>query len=323
MGKIVSIEKVRVSEYEKLFENESTHFYYVALHNLVISVVKSLIPSHLPAGRQGTTPVTILDAGCGTGLLSKKLKQYGRVTSVDISSEAIKFCQQRGINAIKASINKLPFKASSFNIVTSIDVLYHKGVNDKLAIKEFYRVIQPKGFLILRVAANNWLSSEHDQKVHTRHRYSKIEIGEKLEGAGFRVAKLSFMNFSLLPAAILFKNLSLNKVNPFINFIFKYILAVENKVLRHINFPQGVGLLAVAQKYDSHPQKNPPCGEFFWLRRIVSQVLFMAIINLCPQASGLGKATFYLRRQANAPFGGCSGEVFLFSPSFLDRLGPR
>ena len=230
---------MKISEYQKLFDNETTHFFYVSLHNLIIDEIEKLLPMY---GK-------ILDAGCGTGLLTKRLEKFGDVTSVDINPEAIRFCKKRGVKVIKASINELPFEDNSFDIVTSIDVLYHKGVNDKLAIKEFYRVIKPKGFLILRVAANNWLSSEHDQKVHTRHRYSKTEIGEKLEGAGFRVAKLSFMNFSLLPAAILFKNLSLKKVNPFVNFIFKYILAVENKLLGHINLPQGTGLFAVAKKY--------------------------------------------------------------------------
>ena len=92
---------MQVSEYENIYKNEGSHFFYVGNHFVILNLV-----------RQYANGVShnILDAGCGTGLLAKKLQLFGSVTGVDISPEAIKYAKKRGVNARLASIAKLPFK---------------------------------------------------------------------------------------------------------------------------------------------------------------------------------------------------------------------
>lgn len=243
---------MEMAEYQNIFQNETNHFLYTSRHNLIVSLIKTYLRKK---GR-----INILDTGCGTGLLAKKLTPLGNVDAIDISDEAIKFARKRGVNAKKASVTKIPFKDNNFDLVTSIDVLYHHAVKDDIkALKEIFRVLVPGGILILRVPANKWIKTKHDKFVHTRERYEKSELKSKLESAGFSIKKLSFVNLPLLPLAFIrhmVDNLS-NKSAPtsavettpeVVNQTLKFILDLETKIIKYIDLPFGIGLIAVCHK---------------------------------------------------------------------------
>ena len=204
--------------------------------------------------------IKILDAGCGTGLLAKKLEEYGDVTGLDFSNEALKYARRRGIKTVHGSVVKLPFKANTYDLVTSIDVIYHNSIKeDQVALNELYRVLKEGGHLILRVPANKWLHTSHDAHVHTRERYNKIELYRKLRGTGFDVKRLTFMQFALLPLAFIKQLLEgslssdiksgVERVNPLVNSFLEFILTIENfLILKGLNLPAGLGLIAVCQK---------------------------------------------------------------------------
>lgn len=242
---------MNISEYKNIFDNEESHFFYVGNHRIVLSLLKQYV-----GNRRG---IKILDAGCGTGLLAKKLKEFGKVWAVDPSEEAIKFARKRGVNVRKASVTKLLFKDRFFDAVTCIDVIYHKKVNDQKALQEIFRVLKPGGLLILRVPANKNLKLAHDTHVHTRERYDKEELRIKLESAGFQIEKLSFVNMLLLPLAFgrhLLERIkggkhpasSIGKAPSFLNQMLLAGLSWEPFLLRFSNIPFGLGLIAVCRK---------------------------------------------------------------------------
>lgn len=242
---------MKIQEYKNIFDNETSHFYYITNHEIILSLLKKYLPKN-------QHKLKILDAGCGTGLLAKKLEQFGFVTGLDISPEAIKFAKSRIKKLVRGSVDKLPFDKNTFDAVTSLDVIYHKAVNDKKALGEFLRVLKPGGILILRVPAIKWLNLKHDKYVHTRERYSKQELIEKLQNTGFLIQKVSFVNSVLLPLAILNQlkekvfdekiKSGISKTPKFTNALLTCILSLENKILNRTSLPFGLGIVAVAIK---------------------------------------------------------------------------
>jgi len=177
------------SEYENIYRNEETHFYYTSLNNLVVNL---LVRERLSRFSK------ILDAGCGTGGLLQRLSKSYLAEGVDISPEALKFCKIRKVKTRMGSLEKLPHMSGLFDAVVSIDVIYHRFIrDDNKAVSELARVIKPGGVLILRAPAFNFLKSDHDKTVMTNRRYIKEEIKELAKKAGLGVVQISYLNPSL------------------------------------------------------------------------------------------------------------------------------
>lgn len=240
-------------EYEIMFNIEEKLWWYRGLRDLLFAYVK----------KENSDNLKLLDAGCGTGKFLELCKNY-KTYGLDFSPEAIKFSLLRKLkNIVRASVTHIPFSNNFFNIVTSMDVLCHMSIeDDRMAIKEFYRVLNKDGLLILNLPAYDFLKSTHDKAVHTKHRYNKKELKEKLEEAGFKIEKLTYRNFFLFPLAFIMrflKKLCLKKTDKtksdlnvppeFINKIFFYILFVENMLIKNgINLPAGLSIFCVARK---------------------------------------------------------------------------
>lgn len=240
---------MEISEYKNIYENEGSHFFYASTHFLV----EKLIRKYARMGKR-----KILDAGCGTGGLMKKLTMFGEVAGIDYSPEAIKFARKRGLAVKKATILKIPFPASTFDVVTSIDVIYHRAIdNDVAALKEMGRVLKRDCVLILRVPANKFLLSAHDVHVHTARRYDKRELVKKLRQAGLKIKFISYVHAPIFPLSlmrVLFEKLAhkpsastVGRVNPIINAVLTAVLKLEAEILaRGLEIPFGQGLITVA-----------------------------------------------------------------------------
>ena len=244
---------MEIPEYKNMYHNERSHYFYVATHQLVLSLIRHYLPKQ-------QRNLKILDAGCGTGLLAKKMQQFGSVKGIDFSNEALRFARKRKIAVKKALIEKIPFKSKNFDVVVSIDVLTHSSIkNDLVPLKEFSRVLKPNGILILRVAAHPWLKLIHDVHVHVNHRYEKGELAAKLIKAGFKIEKLSYIHSVLLPPIIVKhfwekllkpkKTLSaVAKTHLWLNWLLIQLLLIEVKFFTKLNFPFGLGLVSVGRK---------------------------------------------------------------------------
>ena len=82
---------------------------------------------------------TILDLGCGDGMVSNPLVEKGRdVTGVDISAEAMRFFKGK---KVPSSVDCLPFPDRSFDLVLCTEVLEHLsgGIYEK-TLREIERI---------------------------------------------------------------------------------------------------------------------------------------------------------------------------------------
>jgi SAM-dependent methyltransferase len=103
-----------------------------------------MLSSHLRPGMQ------ILELGCGTGCLTKKLAGTGAsVTAIDISPDLLKVaraeCADANVNFMIENAYAMTFPDESFDSVTGSSVLHHLDVPRALA--EIWRVLKPGGTL--------------------------------------------------------------------------------------------------------------------------------------------------------------------------------
>ncbi len=247
---------VETGEYKNIYKNEGSHFFYTSTHYLVEKLIRKYA---------GNGKLTILDAGCGTGGLAKKLSHLARVSAIDFSAEAVKLAKKNDIHAKLASINSLPFADNSFDLVTCVDVIYHRQVNDREALSEIARVLKRGGVLILRVPANKFLMSAHDVHVHTARWYSKKKLANKLRRAGFKIKFISYVHAPIFPISfirVVLERLTrkaavstVGEVNPILNMILAAVLKLEAKMISGgVMMPFGQGLIAVAT---TNRQSNP------------------------------------------------------------------
>jgi SAM-dependent methyltransferase len=241
-------------QYAIMARREERHWWYTGMRRVALAVLEKELA--------GWPPVRLLDAGCGTGGTTVELRRFGEVVGIDLVWEALRPARGRGLSRLtRGSIERLPFRSESFDVVTSFEVVYHLGVgNDACAFQEMRRVLRRGGLFLLRVPAHDWLRGEHDRLVHTRHRYSPSEVREKLTSAGFVLTTLTWANSVLFPPAVA-KRL-MERVGPEsadaepdlwqppapINAVLEQAIAIEALAIpRDIPLPFGLSVLAVAR----------------------------------------------------------------------------
>ena len=242
------------SEYENIYYSEDKMWWYIGTRDILLFYLQKFC-------KKGSK---LLDAGCGTGKNIEFLELNGfKVYGIDISEDAIRFCNQRNLSNIKcSSIVSLPYKSDFFDAVYSMDVIGNLDDQDsEKAIKEFIRVLKKGGIAIINTAAFEWLRSQHDDIINLKKRLSKSEIKLLLNNQNIETIKLSYRVFLLfLPIALVkwFKRFIriLTKKSYYdlqippatVNIILTKIQLLENKIMRKINFPLGSSLFLVIKK---------------------------------------------------------------------------
>lgn len=241
--------------FEEMYKNENNYWWFVGTRNIIFSQINKFFGNN--------NDLKILDIGCGTGIVIKRLEKYGNVFGMDISDKAISFCNKRGIkNIIKANAIKLPFNNNTFDLITILDVLEHIE-NEEAAISETYRVLKSNGVAVITVPAFCFLWSDHDIALHHFRRYGIRDIKNKLLKNNFKILFASHYNmFLFLPIAFIrlvnnifkkSKNVSEKKTDishlpKIINQALMFLLNTEAKLLKKIVFPAGVSIILVLQK---------------------------------------------------------------------------
>src|SRR6185369_9312362 len=122
------------------------------------------------------------------------LSRYGTVAGCDMSDRALSFCAARGLGStFKADLNTVDLGEGRYDVITSIDVLYHQAVADDGAVlTKLARALRPGGLLILNLPAFDFLYSTHDIAVKTRRRYTRRELIVLARQAGLEVESATY-----------------------------------------------------------------------------------------------------------------------------------
>jgi SAM-dependent methyltransferase len=247
---------VTPEELHNIYRAESEFWWYQGMRSITWTLLDPLLPRGLSKG---------LDAGCGTGMNAREIEsRYGvRMHGVDLAKIGIDYCHKRDFErAAVASVTDLPFPDQAFDLVSSMDVLQCLRLgSDEGALREFYRVLRPGGWLVLRVAAFQALRSRHAEFIAERHRYRSAELLGKLDAAKFRVLRWTYVNSFLSPVALVkfrvWENLTKQEPHSgvttnlpsWLNRLLLGVLKTEAALLRSgFRFGFGQSLMAVARK---------------------------------------------------------------------------
>jgi ubiquinone/menaquinone biosynthesis C-methylase UbiE len=232
---------------------ERDHFWFKGFRRFMAPLLAEAVAQRSAA--------RILDCGCGTGHNLTWMRQYGVPVGIDLTWTGLAFARNRGARGIaQATVAQLPFGDSRFDVVTSFDVIY--ALDDAVeadALREMFRVLRPGGYLVLNVAAMDFLKGNHSVLANEVRRYSRATLTERLNQSGFRVCRMSYTNASILPVVAAVRltqriagheesNQEISIPPAPLNAALAGALALEARLLRVINMPFGSSLRALAQR---------------------------------------------------------------------------
>jgi ubiquinone biosynthesis O-methyltransferase len=167
-------------------------WYQDELGKLVDKLENNLVFKHLVPNRGSL----ILDAGCGTGIYSRRLAKKGNyVIGIDASEEMLHIAQNKPnfegptIEYIKGDLHYLPFKNNLFDSVVCITALeFCRDVFQ--VVRELGRVLKPQGQLILGMLnkESSWMqeiiNKSHPTSIYSHaHLFSPSELKDLLQNS--------------------------------------------------------------------------------------------------------------------------------------------
>ncbi len=149
--------------------------------------------------------VSVLDVGCGTGALARRLTGLGyAVTGVDPSEGMLEVMRTRApeIRAVHASGTELPFDPDSFDVVLSVATFHHIAEPDpvRATLAEMTRVSRPGGRIVIwdhnpRNPYWSWLMNRVPQDTGDERLIPEPELVAGLNAAGAQVLGVERLGF--------------------------------------------------------------------------------------------------------------------------------
>ena len=214
--------------------------------------VLQVLRQNCPANGWGS----ILDVGCGDGLLFDRLMEFGDVEGIETCREIVD-----PANPQFQKIHIGPFDDSfrpgkQYSLILLLDVLEHIP-DPGAALRRCESLLKPGGSLVITVPAFNVVWTNHD--VLNRHmtRYRRATLLPLLQKAGFKIEDSAYWFQWTFPVKLaqrftekLFRLSPANPKTPLpaINRALCSLCSLEHSILHPLHLPFGTTLFARCSK---------------------------------------------------------------------------
>jgi SAM-dependent methyltransferase len=233
------------ADYRQLYEN---HWWFRMRERWVLQVLRQ----NCPANGWGS----ILDVGCGDGLLFDRLMEFGDVEGIETCRELVD-----PANPQFQKIHIGPFDDSfrpgkQYSLILLLDVLEHIP-DPGAALRRCESLLKPGGSLLITVPAFNVVWTNHDVLNHHMTRYRKATLFPLLQKAGFKIEDSAYWFQWTFPVKLaqrftekLFRLRPASPKTPLlaINRALYLLCSLEHSILRPLHLPFGTTLFARCSK---------------------------------------------------------------------------
>lgn len=186
----------RSVEYDKMAKVEEELWWYRVLHELTHNAIVKQFGTN--------TSINILDLGCGTGglMLYLKAKGYQNIQGFDLSDDAVRICNNRGLKVSKENmldVNTLVGNASVDVLVTNDTLCYLKLNDVSQQVIRLENTLRPNGLLVFNLPAMKAFRGTHDIGVGLVTRFESDDVTRMLLGTEMELLTKRFWPFTVAP----------------------------------------------------------------------------------------------------------------------------
>jgi 2-polyprenyl-3-methyl-5-hydroxy-6-metoxy-1,4-benzoquinol methylase len=199
----------------------------------------------------------ILEIGCSIGNITKFFDHKELVIATDVLKEAIdiiksKYSENKNVKTLMIDVSDekiIELNKYKIDTIVCMNVLEHIE-KDLIALENMNKTLICGGNLLLLVPAIKCIYGSVDESDHHFRRYSKKELRQEVENAGFKIKRLNYINlFGVVGWLINGKILKRKTVHQGMLSVFDSLVPLLFKTERLIGPPFGLSLVCVAEKY--------------------------------------------------------------------------
>jgi 2-polyprenyl-3-methyl-5-hydroxy-6-metoxy-1,4-benzoquinol methylase len=248
------VEKNYATQYHDLYRR---HWWWCARECAILNEIKRL-------GLQPDGSCSILDIGCGDGLIFDALQPYGQVWGVEADAATLTAAGRWRHRIANQRFDVSYQPGRRYDLILMLDILEHLP-DPESALSHARSLLKPHGKLLMTVPAFNLLWTTHDDLNHHYVRYTKHSFGRLANAAGVKLEQLRYFFHWTYPVklAIRLRELLLRtraappRVPPkVLNRLCFALSRFEQQTITRLGIPFGSSLLAIGTCSSCAAQKT-------------------------------------------------------------------
>jgi len=170
-------------EWANTYDSVMAEHKFTAPRLVAEAVLRGLKLNHLLDQKEALRQISVVDAGCGTGLVGIELAKLGakEIDGLDISEGMLSVARKTGAYRhlkIADLTAKLPIADGTYDALTCCGTFTHGHLGPE-PLAEFLRILKTSGVLVATVLDTYWTEKSFDEEVERLVMDGQAELVEK------------------------------------------------------------------------------------------------------------------------------------------------